>query len=179
MPPEFLASLRSDIAMRNFLRTCMRACFGIVVLFSATNVTVAQSPYSTFESELLFANCGKMGLLVESLRPDAEKIGLSQKEIRIAAEKRLRSARIFRQGGRPYIYINITVFENAFTTRFGYRKIVFDEFSKHYVTATVWTDGLLGIHDGDYEFIFSSAMRILDGFIAKYLRANKKACNKR
>ncbi len=149
------------------------------MLLCVTNVAAAQSPYSTDESELLFANCGKMGLVVELFRPGTEKFGLSQESIWIAAEKRLRSAHIFRKGGRPYVYINVTVFENAFSMSFRYRKIVYDGLSKHFITATVWNSGLLGIHDGDYEFIFSSAMKILDEFIAKYLRANKKVCNRR
>lgn len=165
--------------MKKLLRTCIRVSLGITMLLCVTDMTVAQTPYSTDESELLFANCGEMGLLVESLLPDAEKIGLSRKSIRLAAEQRLRSARIFRQGKRPYIYINVAVFENAFSVRFRYRKIVFDEHSRYFITATVWTNGLLGIHDGDYEFIFSSTMKILDEFITKYLRANKKACDKR
>ncbi len=78
---------------------------------------------------MLFADCAPMDIAVESLHADALDIGLTEGSIQVAAESRLRSARLYDSEASEYLYIDVKVFGPAFSTSLRYNKFLLDEFS--------------------------------------------------
>ena len=128
----------------------------------------------------LFAECRPMGLIVESLPSDAEKIGLTEESIQAAVESRLRSARLYSSRlVRHYLYINVNVVGRAYAISVQFNKEVRDLFSKiNYLTAT-WNIGSTGTHGNSAAYILSNISQQLDRFLVEFLRVNEKACQKR
>ena len=127
-----------------------------------------------------FADCRPMRLVVESLSPDASKIGLTKEAIRAAAESRLRSARLYRSiGFSPYLYINVNVVGRGFDISLDFKKNVYDPLSENMGVATTWERGSAGTHGGNANFLLSSISRHMDKFLVEFLRVNEKACEKR
>ncbi len=127
----------------------------------------------------LFLNCKPVSILVEELSDDAKRSRLTEETIIATAESRLRAARIYdnKMISTPYLHITVTVVGNAFSINVTLNKYLFDdETSMLHGIAMTWTRGLTGTHTNDATFILSGLSRLMDLFIADYLRVNEVAC---
>ena len=124
-----------------------------------------------------------MRLVVDSLHEHADRGDLTEKQIRNAAESRLRAAGIYDPEAEPYLYINI----NAGPPEKGSRHFQFFAIGVEYKRAlldlrlpwirhaTTWDIG--GAGQGDSSYILSGLSRYLDKFLVDYLRVrDSKAC---
>lgn len=129
----------------------------------------------------LFTSCQPVSLVVESLGTDAEKIVLTRTDIINAVESRLRAARIYTDKSlQPYISIAVNVVGQAFSIDFQLHKALYDRGIGLAGLAPTWSKVLTGTHGNrGYEsgsYILSLLSRLLDEFLAEYLRVNEKAC---
>ena len=128
----------------------------------------------------LFNNCEPMRLLVEHLSDDAVDIGLTRERLVLAAESRLRGARLYTADyTAPLLYLNINVVDIVFSTSLEYRKLVMDTASGGVFSAPTWSSEGTGTHGRNAEFIVSGVSRRLDEFLTEYLRVNEAACSAR
>ena len=127
----------------------------------------------------LGTDCAPLVLIVEDLDPHAEKIGLARDAIRLAGESRLRAARIYNPEpyGTPYLYVRIGVGSVAHFVTVQLGKEVIDIATGLHGLADTWESGRYGTHGGGSDVILASLARILDRFIADYLRVNESACS--
>ena len=81
-----------------------------ILLTASTIQAQAVSDWDRFE---LFNACRPMMLVVEGLTPDAQAVRLTKERIQLAAESRLRTARLYtgsrEKANSAYLYININV----------------------------------------------------------------------
>ena len=126
----------------------------------------------------LFNWCQPMGVTVEDLTAEATRLGLSKSQLQIAAESRLRAARIY--GGNEetdsFLYVRAGVTRRAFTLDLEYRKLMMDVASKQLAPAPSWTAQHYGTHGGDTRTIMALLAERLDEFLANYLRVNERIC---
>ena len=139
----------------------------------------------TMEEQLarfyLFTNCEPMHLVVESLDSDDKEFGLSKEALQAAAESRLRSARLYTEGGLVdiYLYVNVSVVGAAFHISVELNKYLYDNYSDDSGFSSTWWTGVTGTHGQDPGFILSSLSGQLDRFLVEYLRVNEEACTTR
>ena len=128
----------------------------------------------------LWNDCRPMGLIVERLNSDSEKIGLTKEAIEVAVRSRLRSARLFSDDIPKiyYLYINVNVKNRAFNISVDYEKPLYDTKSEITQIATTWSKGMVGVHGGDANYILSGVSQKTDQFIDEYLRVNADACGR-
>ena len=140
-----------------------------------------QDSETSFNRFQLFNNCEPMRLVVENLSDDAKAIGLTTERLVVAAESRLRGARLY-TGDRfgPYLYVNVNVVGGGFSTSLEYKKSVRDLASGEVYLTKTWDTGGAGTHGrtGGAEFIVSGVSRYLDQFLTAYLRVNEAACSR-
>jgi len=78
----------------------------------------------------LFNDCSPMGLLVEGMDENAAAIDLTVSDLRVVAESRLRSARIYTEDDSAsrfaFLYVNCIVTGTAFSLDLNYIKWVED-----------------------------------------------------
>ena len=118
-----------------------------------------------------------MFLLVEVLSDDAADIGLTEERLQVAAESRLRGARLYTSDhSRPYLYVNVNVTSRAFSTSLRYTKNMRDLATGNTGAASAWEHGITGTHGKDAEYVVSSLSRLLDRFLTECLRVNESAC---
>ena len=156
----------------------MTAKLGLLalVMVSATGQD-APTPYDRFQ---LFNNCQPMRLAVEELPDAAADIKLTTERLVLAAESRLRGARLYTEDfDQPFLYLNVNVVGAAFNTSLEYRKHVLDPVTSEYFWTTTWDAGATGQHGGDAEYIVSDVSYQLDRFLTEYLRVNEAACSSR
>ena len=153
----------------------------LVVVLTAS--TVQAQTISDLDRFKLFNACRPMELLVEGLYPDAQASGLTEERIQLAAESRLRAARLYTESVEKanftYLYININVVGRAFKISVAYRRWVTDPVNNSNGRATTWDTGSAGTYGGDAGFIIQGLSSHLDEFLANYLRVNDSACNTR
>ena len=151
----------------------------LALFFFALEVA-GQSTEDKFARFQLFANCQPMALVVEELSSDASDIGLTEESIQVAAESRLRSARLYNSSKRdpylPYLYISVNVVGEAFSISLQYHKIVYDPLSDFNGFATTWKTSGTGTHGGGADFILSNVSQYMDEFLVEFLRVNEEAC---
>jgi len=120
-----------------------------------------------------------MVLVVEDLNDDAADMGLTMEALQAAAESRLRAARLYTEDSVTArfasLYVNVHVVGRGFSISLGYSKWVTDEFGQSRGAET-WGRGITGMHSGDTGFVMSHLSRLLDMFLAAYLRVNEEAC---
>ena len=125
----------------------------------------------------------RMDLVVERLHEYDAKGGLTESQIRNAAESRLRGAGLYDPEAAPYLYVNI----NAGAPEAGSRHFPFFSITVQYKRmlpdfripwisfATTWGIGFVG--QGDSSFILSNLSQFLDEFLVEYLRVrDSNAC---
>ena len=152
-----------------------------------TASTVQAQAMSDWDRFMLFNACRPMELVVEDLPSDAQAVGLTRERIHLAAESRLRSARLYtdsaEKANRAYLYININLVGRAHNIIVKYEKWVTDLATNSNGHATTWNTGSTGTHRQDTgfssDFIIQGLSRHLDRFLAGYLRVNESACDTR
>ena len=153
----------------------------LVVVLTAS--TVQAQTVSDLDRFALFNACRPMRLVVEGLYPDVQASGLTEERIQLAAESRLRAARLYTESmekaNLTHLYININVVGRAHSVSVAYRRWVTDPVNNSEGPATTWDTGSTGTHSGDASFIIQDLSRHLDKFLANYLRVNDSACNMR
>ena len=150
-----------------------------ILLTASTVQAQAASDWDRFG---LFNACRPMMLVVEELPSDAQAVGLTRERIQLAAESRLRAARLYTESMKAnsaYLYVNINVVGRAHSMTVEYRKWVTDLVSNSNGAATTWKTGGTGTHGGDAGFIIQALSSYLDEFLAGYLRVNESVCNTR
>ena len=124
----------------------------------------------------LFTNCQPLAVTVDVGIKDSNAFGLTKADIQNAAESRLRGAYIYTaKFSFPSLGISIVTYQSAFSVTLQLRKILADTHSPWYGGAVTWSDGHVGTFSRD-SFILSSLSKLLDRFIADYLRVNEEAC---
>lgn len=152
----------------------------LVILLTAS--TVQAQAISDWDRFRLFNACRPMNLVVEDLSSDAQAVGLTRERIQLAAESRLRAARLYTESrekaNRAYLYISIHVLGRAHSITVNYNKWVTDLANNSNGLATTWVTGGTGTHD-TAGFIIQYLSSYLDEFLAEYLRVNEPACDRR
>lgn len=151
-----------------------------VLSFVVLPVPAAMAQIDAYDSFRLYNSCRPMNLLIEEFTRDERKIGLSKNGFRVAAESRLRAARIYSEDrddtGGAYLYVRTLVIDRSFMIEVKYKKRVTDEFETSAPTTTR-ERGFSGMQDRDPSYIMSSLSELLDEFLASYLRVNEAACD--
>lgn len=148
------------------------------LVLAALCVVPAAGQSLRLERFRLFNACRPMILVVERLGDDAGKIGLAEENLQVAAESRLRAARLYTEDSEradfAYLYVNINVVGRAYSISVHFNKRVSDTLGE-FGTAITWTSGSTGT-SGNGSFIVSNLSQHLDRFLAAYLRVNEDAC---
>ena len=131
---------------------------------------------------MLFNDCRPMGVVVEDMSEDAGKIGLTESDLQVVAESRLRSARIYSDDigahGQSYLYVQAHVVNLAYNINLQYFKRVQDEFANVGIAPT-WQWTYTGLHAMGEGSVTSGLASLMDRFLVAYLRANEGACDAR
>ena len=152
----------------------MIGSFGLLVL---AIITAPVQDVTDFDRFALFNNCESMFLLVETLPDGAADIRLTKERLQVAAESRLRGARLYTSDrSRPYLYVNVNVAGKAFSTSLRYTKKMLDLATDNTGEASAWYRGITGTHGKNAEYVVSSLSILLDRFLTEYLRVNESAC---
>lgn len=169
----------SSSTIRIFLRRLILIGLVVVTHIPLGLPTIsAQDGAQTLKKFELFTQCETINLVVEGLNEDASKIGLTVRRITIAAESRLRSARLFSEERmRQYLYVNVNRVGNAHSIDLEFNKKVFDPRSKHSAYATTWSIGGTGTHGQSSSFVISHVSEYIDTFIVEYFKANEPSCS--
>ncbi len=148
----------------------------LTTMFPASGV--ASDSDSSLERFQLFNECRPTNLFITL--DDSEDTGLTKERIQIAAESRLRSARLYTttlnltSGG---LIVSVHVIKHAFHIRVLYSKILFDSLSGRSAPAITWSQRATGTYGrGAASFILQGVSELLDGFILEYLRVNEAVC---
>ncbi len=151
-----------------------------ILLTASTVQAQAVSDRDRFE---LFNACRPMMLVVEEISPAAQTVGLTRERIQLAAESRLRAARLYTESREKEnyasLYINISVVGRAVDISVWYVRWVTDLANNSNGPAITWTTGGIGTHIHDADSIIQNLSGHLDRFLAEYLRVNEPACDTR
>ena len=106
-------------------------------------------------------------------------VGLSKTRLQTKCELRCRQAgiKIDIEAINLLLDLNVTVLqEGAFSVRLEFvRHVLFTVGKvKYWVTTATWSNGFVGIHGNDPEFIVGSVDQLLDNFLNEFLKANPK-----
>lgn len=159
-------------------------CMGVVGL---TGKAEAQTPrpqeVNADSSDVLAEQKGVL-VVVEDLSKDADKIGLTDSRIQTAVELKLRQSGIkvlTKQEhqeilSHPYLYINVNVFQEAFSIDVEHREVVQLTRGKKPTVfgASIWRKGATGMVRSDPEYVVSSVGRLVDNYCNDFLKANPK-----
>ena len=90
--------------------------FALLALVGVTATATGQEDDATGGQRFqLLNNCAPMRLIVETLDEDAAAIGLTTESLQLAAESRLRSARLFtvNSGAPTFLYVTVNALSPA------------------------------------------------------------------
>ncbi len=115
-----------------------------------------------------------------SLSNEARAIGLTESDLRAAAESRLRPARLYAKDkaktDSALLFVLLHVSGTAVYAEVAYYKRFTDEFG-YSSLAALWNESFAhGPHGGDADAIMAELSRKLDLFVVDYLRVNEEAC---
>ena len=125
----------------------------------------------------------RMDLFIDELSEHATKGGLTEAQIRNAAESRLRAAGLYDPDAIPFLYVNVDTGSPKtgsshfpfFSIRVEYRRALYDLRLPWLDFAATWFTDSVG--QGDSSFILFSLSQHLDAFLVEYLRVrDSKAC---
>ena len=152
----------------------MMGSFGLLALAMSVAPVQEVTDLDRFQ---LFNNCEPMSLLVESLSDSAADIGLTEERLQVAAESRLRGARLYTSDrSQPYLYVNVSVGSTAFHTSLEYTKKMRDRATGYTGSTSAWDRAITGTHGQGANYIVSGLSELLDIFLTEYLRVNESAC---
>ena len=126
----------------------------------------------------LFNRCRPVALsvVVTGWTEQAHGMGLTEERLRVIAESRLRSARLYTARAHSVLFIEVSVVNHAFTTEAAFIKRLFDPVSNQHGLAKTWWEGKTGTHGGNVTVILQSLSEEIDQFILDYLRVNETHC---
>lgn len=155
----------------------MRIILLSICLFLGLSPTYAADKISDLDRFKLWNRCKPVRLLVESMKEDAQDIGLTKEMVEVAVRSRLRGAKLYDAKTLHYLYVNVNVVSNAFSLDLELTKVVYDSVSRQSSYAATWGIGSAGIHERTgADFILSAVAQKTDWFIDEYLRVNADAC---
>ena len=139
----------------------------------------SHTDFATLEKRDLFKFCSpeeQMTVFVSSLPEYAIPAGLTSDNIRNATENRLRNAQIYAEDAYPILRISILLGEPDeggryfpfYSITLEYYRILLADFLDEYSHAATWTTR--GAGQGDANTILGTFHRLLDRFVASYLR---------
>ena len=125
-----------------------------------------------------------MTLLVVVQSDGAEDLQLTEAQVQIAVESRLRSARLYGQPPEnkkivmphPYLFVYIHAVGRACHVKIAFREPVKDHVTNYTGWAATWERTSTGMHGNDGGFILSSVSGLIDTSLVEYLRVNESAC---
>jgi len=136
-------------------------------------------------SGLEIDNPKKVQVVIESLNDNAKEAGLSESLILAKVNLRLRQNglipikwnsknvnQLSYLNQVSYLYVNISVFNNAFNIGVAFHRPVFYSNNQLVVIASTWRIGGTGTFGGDTNFILNGLENYIDVFIDAYLSAN-------
>ena len=124
----------------------------------------------------LLNECKPMGLVVNSLPPDAAALNLTRERIRTLAESRLRAARLFSDDLVPFLQVDVRVLGLAFAIEISFYKVLYDPVSNEAWPGETWRNSTIGTHGRDGDYIVQATSERMDRFLVEYLRVNEDAC---
>ena len=158
---------------------CLLFLFAVGV--SADTITL--TPFTEAESEdqdtywerfQLFHRCLPMELEV-SVSPEAKKIGVTEETLRIIAESRLRSARLYTTEGAGVLGVFLENVGACFNARVTFSKLVRDYVLEEPNLAITWAYGAI-VQSRNKDLALNQLTQQVDLFLLEYLRVNEVAC---
>ena len=119
----------------------------------------------------LYNLCAPVRLVIEKLPNDLASIGLSEAQLEALAESRLRVADLYEEDALTFLHIEAS----RYVVQLQYRKPVIDVASSE--TGLIRTlSKVAEVRDGTAAGVMLEVSRLLDQFLAEYLRVNEPAC---
>ena len=164
-------------------RVLAAACLGVLLSPGAVGqINLAELPEperTALDRFRLYDACRPMALWAPLAADgrEAEEIGLGGEDLRLAAESRLRAARLYADpdAAKSLLQVSVSLFGSAFHVKVEYYKKTTDASGQPGPSIT-WQAGSLGVHGKNADYVVSSLSRLLDRFIAEYLRVNAEDC---
>ena len=127
----------------------------------------------------LFADCAPVGIYVVGF-PDehAAAIGLTKESVELAAQSRLRAARLYSTFDKSrvdlWIAVHLTEYAAVVSVEFKKRVIDTESWTEGYVRT--WSAEVFGTHGDNSSGVQGKLSELMDRFIDAYLRVNEAAC---
>ena len=160
----------------------------MVVLATAIAVVFLHTvPFAFAEDKeitrLTLRGIKEVSVVIESIEPEVEKLGLTQAQVRADVEQKLHEANIAVapdiERGRPAVYLYVQVMRPERIERLFYsislsllQNVVLERDPKVKTNTDTWLVRMLGMSSGT-EAIRSDIRSVLDQFIEDYRRANQ------
>ena len=152
----------------------------LVPVASGQGIATFETLDTAIKQFRLFNDCKPMRLIVEAVSKDGRELGLTEAALRVAAESRLRGARLYTSSSDDfpaYLYVNVNVVGKAFSVSVQYNKVMLDFATNEVNRAVSWHHGWLGTYGpGGTGYIVATLSLQLDEFILLYLRVNEESC---
>jgi len=161
----------------------------IVVLATAIAVVfLSLIPFAFAEDKeitlLTLRGIKEVYVVIESIEPEIENLGLTQAQVRADVEAKLREANIAVapdfQHGRPAVYLYVQVMRPEKINRLFYsislsllQNVILERDPNVKTNTDTWLVRMLGMSSGT-EAIRSDIRSLLDQFIEDYRKANQK-----
>jgi hypothetical protein len=161
----------------------------IVVLATAiVAVFLCVIPFAFAEDKeitrLTLRGIKEVNVVIESIEPEVEKLGLTQDQVKAVAESKLREANIAVATdivrGRPAVYLYVQVVRPEKIDRLFYsislsllQNVVLERDPEVKTNTDTWMARVLGMSSG-IEAIRSDIRSLLDQFIEDFRKANQK-----
>lgn len=125
----------------------------------------------------------QMGMIVQGLAEHTKRAGLTEAQIRNAVESRLRGARIYKEDARPYVNVKFYAAEPAtggqyfelYGISLEYNRLLIALHLNLAYPVPTWSTGTIG--KGDVASVLGNLSRLVDEFLAEYLRVrDSEAC---
>jgi len=126
----------------------------------------------------------EVNVVIESVEPEIQKLGLSQAQLQADVEAKLREANITVvqqiERGRPAVYLYVQVIRPEKISRLFYsvsltllQNVILERDQEVKTNTDTWVARVLGMSSG-IEAIRSDVRSLLDQFIEDYRKANQK-----
>ena len=131
------------------------------------------------ENFRLFNECRPIFVDIGQLTTESRAFGLHKEDLRIAAETRLRVARLLASEddrGTSGLFIDAIADPKTYSIEVNHSKPLEDRFG-HYGMAVTKSYARSGTNSTDTGFIFWGLSELMDEFLLDYLRVNTAACD--
>ena len=149
-----------------------------LVGFAAVSTAAPQTAANEIERLQLYNACRPVTLQVAVGR--GRGVGVRERALQRAAESRLRAARLYARNldesrGASLLVTAEVGPGKVFSVAVHFLKVVADLYGEMGGVPT-WQTESQGTHGGDAQFVVGAVSRLLDDYIASYLRVNETAC---